>query len=69
MPEILEKHSAKFIRGSIHYRISASIGLAACNGGDGNTYSSLFEKADHAMYRTKQGAKMDMRLPVQKMWE
>lgn len=30
--------------GSIHYRISASIGLAACNGGDGNTYSSLFEK-------------------------
>ena len=43
--------------GSIHYRISASIGLAACNGGDGNTYSSLFEKADHAMYRTKQGGK------------
>ncbi len=27
------------------------------------------KKADHAMYRTKQGAKMDMRLPVQKMWE
>ena len=43
--------------GSLHYRISASIGLAACSGGDGNTYSSLFEKADHAMYRTKQGGK------------
>lgn len=43
--------------GSLHYQISASIGLAACAGGDGNTYHSLFEKADHAMYRTKQGGK------------
>ena len=49
--------------GSIHYRISASIGLAACNGGDGNTYSSLFEKADHAMYRTKQAGKHGRRRP------
>lgn len=69
MPEILRSTLQSLYGGSIHYRISASIGLAACNGGDGNTYSSLFEKADHAMYRTKQGAKMDMRLPVQKMWE
>ena len=54
--------------GSIHYRISASIGLAACNGGDGNTYSSLFEKADHAMYRTKQGGKNGYEIAGAKMW-
>lgn len=41
----------------LHYKISASIGLAICRSGDGNTYGSLFEKADHAMYRTKQSGK------------
>lgn len=40
----------------IHYHVSASIGLAVC-GEDGADYSSLFEKADHAMYRAKKGGK------------
>lgn len=38
----------------IHYHVSASIGLAVYEE-DCKDYSSLFEKADHAMYRAKQG--------------
>ncbi|MCM1105613.1 MAG: diguanylate cyclase [Blautia sp.] len=41
---------------SVSYHISVSVGLSMY-GADGNSYSSLFEKADHAMYRAKQGGK------------
>lgn len=41
---------------NVNYRISSSIGMAICNSSE-DTYASLFEKADHAMYRAKQGGK------------
>lgn len=49
--------SREYNGNKLHYKISASIGLSICKSGDGNTYGSLFEKADHAMYRVKQSGK------------
>ena len=40
----------------MHYRLSASIGMAVY-AKDGDNYRTLFEKADHAMYRAKQAGK------------
>lgn len=41
---------------NVNYRISSSIGLAVYRSTE-DTYASMFEKADHAMYRAKQGGK------------
>lgn len=48
--------SKDYTGGGINYHISISVGLALY-GEDGNSYSELFEKADHAMYRAKQRGK------------
>ena len=42
--------------GGVKYHISISVGVAMY-AIDGGTYSALFEKADHAMYRAKQSGK------------
>ncbi|MDD6480965.1 MAG: EAL domain-containing protein [Lachnospiraceae bacterium] len=47
--------SKEYRGGEVDYHISASIGMAVA---DGMTdYNSLFEKADHAMYRAKKSGK------------
>lgn len=48
--------SREYAGEDVNYRISSSIGLAVYRSPE-DTYASLFEKADHAMYRTKQGGK------------
>lgn len=48
--------SKDYSGGDVNYHISSSVGLAMY-GVDGNSYGELFEKADHAMYRAKQGGK------------
>lgn len=50
---LLEK---KYMGRKLHYRLSASIGMAVY-AKDGDNYRTLFEKADHAMYRAKQAGK------------
>lgn len=48
--------SREYAGENVNYRISSSIGMAVyCSPED--TYANLFEKADHAMYRAKQGGK------------
>ena len=42
----------KYMGQKLHYRLSASIGMAVY-AKDGDNYRTLFEKADHAMYRAK----------------
>lgn len=46
----------KYMGRKLHYRLSASIGMAVY-AKDGDNYRTLFEKADHAMYRAKQAGK------------
>ena len=46
----------KYMGQKLHYRLSASIGMAVY-AKDGDNYRTLFEKADHAMYRAKQAGK------------
>jgi diguanylate cyclase (GGDEF)-like protein len=46
----------EYTGGEVHYHITISAGLAVY-GVDGSDYSSLFEKADHALYRAKQAGK------------
>jgi diguanylate cyclase (GGDEF)-like protein/PAS domain S-box-containing protein len=46
----------KYTGRKFHYRLSVSIGMAVY-AKDGDNYYTLFEKADHAMYRAKQAGK------------
>lgn len=48
--------SREYVGENVNYRISSSIGMAVYHSSE-DTYSRLFEKADHAMYRAKQGGK------------
>lgn len=48
--------SREYAGENVNYRISSSIGMSIYRSPK-DDYATLFEKADHAMYRTKQGGK------------